>query len=147
MSMVCPPDTSSASRLRGEQPGALDARAIDVQVQQRLKDVRAGVDVRAEKAFRFANGQRLLARVNVFNVTNVNTILSWTTASGSRSLPRPVSQAKAEMDIDQMRGDGNRLVRAEAPAPQSAGALSPAPKVDKDGNLWATGPGGVNDEC
>ena len=42
-----------------------------------------GVDVRAEKAFRLARGQRLLARMNVYNLTNVNTTLSWTTASGT----------------------------------------------------------------
>jgi len=42
-----------------------------------------GVDARVEKSFALSRGQKLTARMNVFNLTNVNTILSWTTASGS----------------------------------------------------------------
>jgi hypothetical protein len=42
-----------------------------------------GLDARVEKAFALSRGQKFTARLNVFNLTNVNTILSWTTASGS----------------------------------------------------------------
>jgi len=42
-----------------------------------------GIDARVEKAFRLAGAQKFTVRLNVYNLTNVNTILSWTTASGA----------------------------------------------------------------
>jgi len=41
------------------------------------------LDLRAEKAFRLNKGQRLTARINVYNSLNANTVTSWTTRSGT----------------------------------------------------------------
>ena len=42
-----------------------------------------GIDARVEKSFRLSRVQKLTVRMNVYNLTNVNTVLSWTTASGA----------------------------------------------------------------
>ena len=42
-----------------------------------------GIDARVEKSFLVARTQKFTVRMNVYNLTNVNTVLSWTTASGA----------------------------------------------------------------
>jgi hypothetical protein len=48
------------------------------------------VDLRAEKAFRFANGRSIKAQVNVFNLMNASTVLARVTRAGPTYL-RPTS--------------------------------------------------------
>jgi outer membrane receptor protein involved in Fe transport len=50
------------------------------------------LNLRAEKSFRLATGQRIAVRLNVYNALNVNTVLSVNSLSGS-AFERPTSIA------------------------------------------------------